>query len=68
MAITLMTAADFGDKQGVSNQSNSTIWRRSWYCSVCTWGARGNAKNILKKFCPKNEVGATSILLYIRYI
>jgi hypothetical protein len=50
MEITSMTAADFGDKRVVLNQSNSTISRVTTVLQHMYLGRKGNAKILLKIF------------------
>ncbi len=49
-----MTAADFGNKQVVSNQLNSTISRVITVLQRMYLGRKGNAKILIKKN-PKSE-------------
>jgi hypothetical protein len=59
MEITLMTAADFGNKQVVLNQSNSTISGVITVLQRMYLGCKGNAKNLIKNFLSlKNNIGA----------
>jgi hypothetical protein len=48
--ITLMTAADFGNKQVVSNQLNSTISGVIMVPQHMYLGHKGNAELLLKNF------------------
>jgi hypothetical protein len=47
--ITSMTAADFGDKQVVSNHPNSTIFREDPDTSACVPGTQGGMQKISSK-------------------
>jgi hypothetical protein len=58
LRITAKSSSNFLNKLG-----NKQVVLQRMYL-----GARGNAKNLLKNFRLKNEVGATSMLLYIEYI
>jgi hypothetical protein len=54
-----MTAADFGDKQVVSNQSNSAISGVITVLQRMYLGRKGNAEILIKKFPSlKNNIGA----------
>jgi hypothetical protein len=50
MEITLMTAADFGNKQVVWNQSNSMISREILVLQRMYLGRRGGAEILIKIF------------------
>jgi hypothetical protein len=54
-----MTASDFGYKQAVSNQSNSTISKVIMVLQRMYLGHKGNAKILIKNFLSlKNVIGA----------
>jgi len=54
-----MTAADFGNKQVVLNQLNSTIFGVITVLQRMYLGQKGNAKILIKNFLSlKNNIGA----------
>ena len=60
MEITLMTAADFGKQQVVSNQLNSTISGVITVLQCMYLGHKGNAKTLIKNLISlKIDIGAT---------
>jgi hypothetical protein len=59
MEITSMTAADFGNKQVVLNQLNSTISGVITVLQCMYLGHKKNAKILIKNFLSlKNNIGA----------
>jgi hypothetical protein len=57
--ITSMTAADFGNKQAVLNQPNSTISGVITVLQRMYLGCKGNAKILIKNFLSlKKNIGA----------
>jgi hypothetical protein len=58
MQITLMTTADFGNKQVVLNQSNSMLFEVITVLQHMYLGHKGNAKILLNFFKSENNVGA----------
>jgi hypothetical protein len=69
MEITLMTAADFGNKRVVLNLSNSRISGEDPDTAAYVPEAQGGMPTISSIFlCLKNKVDAALMLQYIRYI